>query len=774
MLKPFGPRALASFIAAVAALVALPASVMAAAPARHLDDLQAGTALLSYDTELIGREVLSAQLGATGVGLVRNFDGLEVVAVRGTASQLRAAAALPAVTGAQPNSKLRFYTYQSSPLVYRGVEQRKSFFDQGFNGAGVTVAVVDSGTFGLHPDLAKRMKKNVKFENATGAPIECPGAGQCQTDTSSGHGTHVSGTVVGDGTGSSGFFQGVAPGASLVGLGVGDGPAIIRAVAAYQYIFAHPELDIRVVNNSFGPIGDDNRFDSEIPLNKAAKKLNDERGVLFVWAGGNSGSADPEAETAPGEKGASDCSTMESGGERVETEGSCLINTYSVAPWAVSVAAGRKADPNTVKTVGGPGDQTLAEFSSRGDFRRQIALSGEMIDYIPTLTAPGVNVRAPRNPQGDSNVAGAFSAEPPAAQPPRNNPQDEALYLALSGTSMSSPHVAGAAAVAQSAAKAKLGRFLTPAEVKQLLAESAAPMPAKDLFYDFPCGSSPIFVRCGARAFNGMTGQPYQAWQVGTGYLDMPALIGRVDALAQAQSQTPTAPPPPPAACGDSADNDGDGRADFPADPGCTSTADTDEVDPPRSAAAPAAPCDDGLDNDGDGKVDTADPGCAGRADADEADGTLPPKVVPAPTCLPPAPKISRRGIGPVRIGDTRGRTIRRAGTPTRRTGRSFTYCVRRGGRVTATFSRAGRIDFIGSSVTRGARRGLGLGGPVSQVRRFYGKLLRLDRDLVAGGRAKRIAFGVRRGRITFVSVYDRSSLKTRAQVRRQRRLAGF
>jgi serine protease AprX len=745
---------------------------MAAAPARHLDDLEDGTALLKYEPALIGDGVLGAQLGDTGVGLLRNFDGLDVVAVRGTARQLRAAASLPAVTGAQTNARLRFYTYQSSPLVYRGAQRRMSLFDQGFNGAGVTVAVVDSGTFGLHPDLAKRMKKNVKFENATGAPVECPGTGQCQTDTSSGHGTHVSGTVVGDGTGSNGFFQGVAPGASLVGLGVGDGAAIIQALSAYEYIFDNPALDIRVVNNSFGPVGDDNRFDSKIPLNQVSKKLNDERGVLFVWAAGNSGSTDPEAETAPGEKGSSDCSTREQGGERVETEGSCLINTYSVAPWAVSVAAGRKADPNTVQTVGGPGEQFLGSFSSRGDFRRQTALSGEEIDYIPTLTAPGVNVRAPRNPQGDSNVVGAFSAEPPAAQPPRNNPQDEGLYLALSGTSMSSPHVAGAAAVVQSAAKAKLGRFLTPAEVKKLLAESAAPMPAKDLFYDFPCGSSPIFIKCGERAIGGMTGQPYQAWQVGTGYLDMPALIARVDTLAQASAQTPPVPPPPPAACGDSTDNDGDGRADFPMDRGCTSTADTDESDPPQSAAPPAAPCDDGRDNDGDGKIDTTDPGCAGPADADETDGTLPPKA--AADCLPPAPKISRRGIGPIRIGDTRGRAVRRAGAPTDRTARTFTYCVRGGGRVTAAFSKAGRIDFIGSSVTRGARRGLQLGGPVSQVRRFYGKLLRLDRDLVAGGLSKRIAFGVRRGRVTFVSVYDRSTLKTRAQVRRQRRLAGF
>jgi hypothetical protein len=56
--------------------------------------------------------------------------------------------------------------------------------------------------------------------------------------------------------------------------------------------------------------------------------------------------------------------------------------------------------------------------------------------------------------------------------------------------------------------------------------------------------------------------------------------------------------------CADGQDGDGDGRVDFPADPGCASAGDASE----RSAALP---CDDGLDGDADGLVDVpADPGC--------------------------------------------------------------------------------------------------------------------------------------------------------------------
>ncbi|MGZ8740947.1 MAG: S8 family peptidase, partial [Gaiellaceae bacterium] len=76
-------------------------------------------------------------------------------------------------------------------------------------------------------------------------------------------------------------------------------------------------------------------------------------------------------------------------------------------------------------------------------------------------------------------------------------------------------------------------------------------------------------------------------------------------------------PVPPPPACSNGLDDDVDGKVDFPADPGCTSLADTSEVDPPPPPPAPA--CSNGLDDDVDGKVDfPADPGCTSLADTSE------------------------------------------------------------------------------------------------------------------------------------------------------------
>jgi hypothetical protein len=74
--------------------------------------------------------------------------------------------------------------------------------------------------------------------------------------------------------------------------------------------------------------------------------------------------------------------------------------------------------------------------------------------------------------------------------------------------------------------------------------------------------------------------------------------------------------------CDDGRDNDGDGLTDFPEDPDCTSIDDGSEAADPPEPPAPA--CSDGRDNDGDGLVDFPnDPGCDDVADASERSAAL-------------------------------------------------------------------------------------------------------------------------------------------------------
>jgi hypothetical protein len=71
--------------------------------------------------------------------------------------------------------------------------------------------------------------------------------------------------------------------------------------------------------------------------------------------------------------------------------------------------------------------------------------------------------------------------------------------------------------------------------------------------------------------------------------------------------------------CSDGVDDDGDGKLDFPDDPGCTSVADNDETD--DCPSGPNCPeCGNGRDDDGDGHIDyPADPSCKSAASTSEA-----------------------------------------------------------------------------------------------------------------------------------------------------------
>lgn len=119
---------------------------------------------------------------------------------------------------------------------------------------------------------------------------------------------------------------------------------------------------------------------------------------------------------------------------------------------------------------------------------------------------------------------------------------------------------------------------------------------------------------------------------------------GLADVLVNAGLHLPfgkrAAPPPPKAApvavvaplaiCADGRDNDGDGKIDFPSDPGCTSADDDNETD--------AKACSNGADDDGDGYIDYPDDkGCESTSDDDETDPCKTPR---------PGERVNLKGCG--------------------------------------------------------------------------------------------------------------------------------
>ncbi|MBX7266410.1 S8 family serine peptidase [Micromonospora sp. Llam7] len=250
------------------------------------------------------------------------------------------------------------------PVLDRSVAQigAPAAWQAGFDGAGVKVAVLDTGVDQTHPDLTGRV---TLAQNFTTSP---------DTTDHHGHGTHVAATVAGTGAGSGGTRKGVAPGASvLAGKVLGDDGTGYDSwiIAGMQWA---ADQGAAVVNMSLGG----GPTDGTDPLSLALDRITAESGTLFVVAAGNEGA-------------------------------SYTVGSPGAAPSALTVGAVDR-------------DESLADFSSRGP---RIGDEG----LKPDVTAPGVGIVAAR-----------------ATGTTMGTPVDD-RYTAASGTSMATPHVAGAAAL---------------------------------------------------------------------------------------------------------------------------------------------------------------------------------------------------------------------------------------------------------------------------------------------------------------------------------------
>ena len=130
-----------------------------------------------------------------------------------------------------------------------------SAWNAGYNGAGVTVAVIDSGINDNHPDLrnANGTSRVVYHQDFTGTATSNSNGAQYDLY---GHGTHVAGIIAGNGSLSGGHYEGVAPAANLVDLraldvnGAGTDSTVIAAIQ--EAIALQSTYNIRIINLSLG------------------------------------------------------------------------------------------------------------------------------------------------------------------------------------------------------------------------------------------------------------------------------------------------------------------------------------------------------------------------------------------------------------------------------------------------------------------------------------------------------------------------------------------
>jgi microsomal dipeptidase-like Zn-dependent dipeptidase len=147
---------------------------------------------------------------------------------------------------------------------------------------------------------------------------------------------------------------------------------------------------------------------------------------------------------------------------------------------------------------------------------------------------------------------------------------------------------------------------------------------------------------------------------------------------------------------------------------------------------------------------------------------------VPAPRCRPPRGRVSRAGLGRIRLGAASGRLLRRAGQPQRRGDSAWTWCVRgdRAARVTAALTPAGNVTLVATTARRHRALGAGRGTSAKRLRgrtRRWGRGLRVR----SAGRA-RLVYGIRAGRVRWVAVAARDAVPGPRRLRRQLRLAGL
>ncbi len=226
-----------------------------------------------------------------------------------------------------------------------------------------------------------------------------------------GHGTFVAGVAAGNGYASDGEYKGVAPEADLIGVKVMDEKGSGNSsdiIAGMQWVIDNQyNYNIRIMSLS---LGSKPSSSSRIDPLAAAVEAVWKKGIVVIAAAGNSG---PKLNT---------------------------IATPGISPVIITVGA---VDDNRTPEYE---DDQIAEFSSRGPARgRQVK---------PDVVAPGVGITAART---NKEYTGGLR---------RDNMKE--LYTKMSGTSVATPVVAGAAALMFSK-----DSNMSPSAIKEVLMESA-------------------------------------------------------------------------------------------------------------------------------------------------------------------------------------------------------------------------------------------------------------------------------------------------------------
>ncbi|MHA1933945.1 MAG: S8 family serine peptidase [Candidatus Thorarchaeota archaeon] len=257
---------------------------------------------------------------------------------------------------------------------------------QGYDGSGVTVAVIDSGAMGTHPDIEDRL---IGFYDFIGGNHDMDPTGGIDAYDDNGHGTATAWLVAGSGEENGGIYKGMAPGADLLIIKVLDSSGAGDDTVIAQGIEYAVETGVDVISLSIGSDWSEGEFVFEPSVLQILDAIAS--GVTVVISAGNSG---PAAQS---------------------------INSPATVEEAITVGASS-------------GAAGVVGFSSTGPVLRTVS---DPVGYYakPDLVAPGFQV-----------LSGRYDGNP-FEYPSYNASQYGDAYTLWSGTSASAPQVAGLVAL---------------------------------------------------------------------------------------------------------------------------------------------------------------------------------------------------------------------------------------------------------------------------------------------------------------------------------------
>ena len=436
---------------------------------------------------------------------VRNKGGAlkrELLVIKGghysvPASALAELAADPDVAYITPNRALQ----GSLDYTAAAVGAPTAWTTYGLDGTGIGVAVIDSGIHQVND-----------FNNKTSTTYSCTQNGvvtTCTTyptrivysqdfvgggsDDAYGHGTHVAGIVGSGGQNSScdtctRQFKGIAPNVNLINLRVldqnGSGTDSNVIAAIQQAIALKSTYNIRVINMSLGrPVSESYTLD---PMDQAVESAW-KAGIVVVVAAGNYGRDNSQG-----------------------TKGYGTILAPGNDPYVITVGAMKTN--GTMSTT----DDTVASYSSKGP-------TGYDQIAKPDLVAPGNIIASDYDYNGTISTVYPQNLMPLTYYKATSSTSMSQRYFFLSGTSMATPVVSGAAALLL-----QQNPNLTPDQVKARLMKTAAKsFPGSSTVTDTTVTPNVVYT------------DYYDIFTVGAGYLNIPNALVNTD-LATGTAQSPS------------------------------------------------------------------------------------------------------------------------------------------------------------------------------------------------------------------------------------------